>query len=192
MDDIIIATKTFKEHLRVLELVLQCIMSAGLTINRQKSQFRRSDVKFLWFVVKPDGFYPDPEKITLILEYPVPKNLKQLKCFIGMASWYQKFSNDFATVAEALTHLTKWNLNEVRRSIWTFEYITALIASTPVFHGPSFEHEFVIQTYAGDTGIAEVLTQTLNGITVGDKAFFLSKYYILRWRVDRRMNLGRG
>ena len=69
LDDIIIGTETFKEHLKWLSHVLQRIKDAGLT-------FCRSEVKFLGVLVNRDGSKPDPDKIAPILEYPAPKNLK--------------------------------------------------------------------------------------------------------------------
>ena len=110
LEDIIIVMETFEKDLKWLSHVLQRIKDAGLTINRRKSEFCRSEVKFLGVLVNRDGFKPDPDKIAPILEYPAPKNLKQLKRFLGMVSWYCKFLPDFATIAEPLTQLTKHNL----------------------------------------------------------------------------------
>lgn len=112
-----------------------------------------------------DGFRPDPSKIEPVLEYPAPKNLKQLRRFLGMASWYRKFLDNFATIADPLTQLTKksakYQWGESQQS--AFEQIKALIASAPVLHRPSFDDQFVIQTDASDTGLGAVLTQTIDG-----------------------------
>ena len=107
LDDMIIVSDTFEEHMKWHEHVLTRIKDAGLTINREESEFCRSEVKFLGVLVNRDGFKPDPDKIAPIMEYPAPKNLKQLRRFLGMASWYRKFLPDFATIADPLTHLTK-------------------------------------------------------------------------------------
>ena len=86
LDDIIIVSDTFEEHIKWLEHVLTRIKDAGLTINREKSEFCRNEVKFLGVLVNRDGFKPNPDKIAPISEYPAPKNLKQLRRFQGMAS----------------------------------------------------------------------------------------------------------
>ena len=86
LDDIIVVTETFEEHKEVLKRVIERIQDAGLTINREKSVFCRDEVQYLGVIVNRDGFNPDPEKIKRIMEYPVPKNLRQLKRFLGMAS----------------------------------------------------------------------------------------------------------
>ena len=81
-----------------------------------------------------DGFRPDPEKIELVINYPAPCNLKQLRRFMGMASWYRKFLKDFATLTAPLTALTKKD----RRYEWgeqqqeAFERIKGLIVSALV------------------------------------------------------------
>ena len=74
LDDIIIVSDTFEEHMKWLEHVLMRIKDAGFTINRAKSEFCRNEVKFLSLLVNRDGFKPNPDKIAPILEYPVPKN----------------------------------------------------------------------------------------------------------------------
>ena len=107
MGDVIIVTETFEEHFKWLRHVLKRIADAGLTINREKSEFCRSEVKYLGMLVNREGFRPDPDKIAPIMDYPAPKNLKQLRRFLGMASWYRKFLENFATIAEPLTSLTK-------------------------------------------------------------------------------------
>ena len=106
-DDIIIATETYEEHLRWLEHMVKRIKEAGLTINREKSVFSKTEVKYLGVLVNRDGFWPDPDKIEPMINFPVSKNLKQLRRFMGVASWYRKFLKDFATTAEPLTALTK-------------------------------------------------------------------------------------
>ncbi|CAB0031260.1 unnamed protein product [Trichogramma brassicae] len=165
IDDIIIATATYAEHLKWLEHVLKRINQAGLTINRDKSFFCRSEVKYLGVIVDKNGFRPDPDKIAPVTEMTAPKTLKQLRRFLGMASWYRKFLENFATIADPLNKLLKKNT----KYIWgeeqqaAFERIKALIASAPMLSRPSFEHEFVVQTDASDSGLGAVLTQTIDG-----------------------------
>uniref|UniRef100_A0ABD2X054 Reverse transcriptase domain-containing protein n=2 Tax=Trichogramma kaykai TaxID=54128 RepID=A0ABD2X054_9HYME len=109
IDDIIIATATYAEHLRWLEHVLKRINQAGLTINRDKSFFCRSEVKYLGVIVDRNGFRPDPDKIAPVTGMTAPKTLKQLRRFLGIASWYRKFLENFATIADPLNKLLKKN-----------------------------------------------------------------------------------
>ena len=167
LDDIIIGTETYEEHIKWLKHVLRRIREAGLTINREKSVFGKIEVKYLGVLVNGDGFRSDPEKIEQVINCPVPRNLKQLRRFMGMASWYRKCLADFATIAEPLsrTSLTKKD----RRYEWgaaqqeAFERVKALIASAPVLTRLSFDTQFIVQTDASDTGIGAVLLQVIGG-----------------------------
>lgn len=109
LDDIVIATPTFEQHLEWLQRVIDKIDAAGLTINLEKCEFCRSQVKYLGFLVHKDGLKIDPEKMQPIMEYPAPKNLKQLRRLLGMASWYRRFLPQFATITEPFTRLLKKN-----------------------------------------------------------------------------------
>ena len=158
LDDIIIATE--------LKHVLRRIKETGLTINREKSVLGKTEVKYLGVLVNRDGFRRDPEKIEpIIINYHAQRNLKQLRRFMGMASWYRKFLADFAMIAEPLTSLTKKD----RRYEWgaaqqeAFEKVKALIATAPVLARPSFEAQSVVQTDASDTGIDAVLLHIMGG-----------------------------
>lgn len=98
LDDIVIVSAMFEEHLLWLERVLTKIKSAGLTINPEKCKFCRSQVRYLGFIIRGDGLHIDPEKAQPILDYLYPRNLKQLHRYLGMASWYRRFVPSFATV----------------------------------------------------------------------------------------------
>ena len=145
--------------------MLKRIKKAGLTVNREKSVFGKTEVKYLGVLVNRDGFRPDPEKIEPTLHFPVPKNLKQLCRFMDMASWYRKFLKDFATIAEPLTALTKKDRRSEREDAQqeAFEKIKALVSSAPVLARPTFDAQFVVQTDASDTGIGTVLLQVIDG-----------------------------
>lgn len=87
--------------------MLNKISAAGLTINPEKCEFCRSQVRYLGFIVQRDGLKVDPGKVQPILDYPVPRNIKQLRRLLGMASWYRRFVPQFATISEPLTRLLK-------------------------------------------------------------------------------------
>ncbi|CAB0036822.1 unnamed protein product [Trichogramma brassicae] len=144
--------------------MLKRIADANLTINREKSFFCQASVKFLGVIVDREGIRPDPDKTAPMANFPAPKTLKQLHRFLGMASWYRKFLENFATIAEPLTRLTrkgeKFTWAEDQQN--SFEKIRGMLAIAPVLNHPSFEHEFVIQTDASDTGLGAVLTQTID------------------------------
>ena len=102
LDDIIVESETFEEHTYWLERVLDAILKAGLTVNREKSEFGCSQVRYLGYLVDRTGMHPDPEKVEPITSYPAPNTLRKLRRFLGMVSWYRRFIKDFATKADPL------------------------------------------------------------------------------------------
>ncbi|XP_011699177.1 PREDICTED: uncharacterized protein LOC105456665 [Wasmannia auropunctata] len=86
LDDIVVVTPTFEEHIKWLKKVFERIREAGLTVNPEKSKFCRSQVKYLGFLVQNEGLTVDPDKTSAIINYPPPRNIRQLRRFIGMAS----------------------------------------------------------------------------------------------------------
>uniref|UniRef100_A0ABD2WYB9 RNA-directed DNA polymerase n=1 Tax=Trichogramma kaykai TaxID=54128 RepID=A0ABD2WYB9_9HYME len=165
LDDIIIATETFEQHKEVLKEVLSRLTQAGLTINKEKSHFCCREVRYLGVLVDRDGYRPDPTKIEPIVSFPTPRTLKQLRSFLGAASWYRKFIEKFATIAEPLVKLTRKNI----KFTWTeeqekaFSRMKAMIASVPMLARPiSGNDVFVVQTDASSTGLGAVLTQRIN------------------------------
>src|SRR5436190_161936 len=166
LDDIVIVTQTFEEHLQWLKRVLTRIREAGLTINPEKSKFCRSQVKYLGFLVQQEGLKVDPDKTAPIVEYPSPKNIKQLRRFIGMASWYRRFIPQCATLLEPLTRLLRknhsWEWGVEQET--AFEAIKTCITSPPTLSCPNFKLPFVLQTDASSVGLGAVLTQESDGV----------------------------
>ncbi|CAF4911589.1 unnamed protein product [Pieris macdunnoughi] len=111
-DDIVISSETFDEHLIILDKVAHILKGAGLTINIDKCQFARSSMRFLGYIVDKDGLRTDPEKVSAILNFERPKTFKELKRFIGIASWYRRFVRNVSVVAAPLHSLTKGKQKE--------------------------------------------------------------------------------
>ncbi|MCI0562406.1 MAG: reverse transcriptase domain-containing protein [Nitrososphaera sp.] len=162
LDDIIIATRTFEEHLHRLRRVLRTIYQAGLTINPEKCKFCCSEVKYLGFVVNQDGLQVNPDKVTPVVNYPVPKTVKQVRRFLGMASWYRRFIPNFASATEPLNRLLRKN----QPWIWeeeqadAFNEIRRRPSTAPTLACPDFSLKFVLQTDASIVGLGAILTQS--------------------------------
>jgi len=165
LDDIVIATPTFDEHLTWLKKVLDKITAAGLMINPDKCEFCKSQVRYLGFIVQRDGLTVDPEKTRPVLEYPIPTNIRQVRRFLGMSSWYRRFIPQFATLSEPLTRLLKkgkrweWGNDQDR----AFQRIHEHLVTAPTLASPYFELPFVLQTDAISVGLGAVLTQNVEG-----------------------------
>ena len=89
LDDIIVTTETFEEHLKWVEVVLNKLVDARLKVNREKCEFCCSSVTYLGFLLDQDGLRPDPDRGTALLNYPTPTNLRQLRGFLGIVNWYE-------------------------------------------------------------------------------------------------------
>ena len=105
IDDILVCSKTFEEHLKHLEQVFERLNKAGLTLKLKKCCFLRKEVLYLGHVISGKGIAPDPAKSQKIHGYPVPTDLTKLRQFIGLASYYRHFIPGFAKVAHPLYQL---------------------------------------------------------------------------------------
>ena len=107
LDDIIVYARTFHEHLRNLDLVLSRLELHGLTLKPLKCTLFKSEVKFSGHIVSKLGVSCDPEKVACVSNWPVPESLKEVRQFLGLASYYRKFVKDFAKLAAPMYNLTK-------------------------------------------------------------------------------------
>lgn len=165
LDDIIVLGKTLEEHLLLLQEVFRRLRQANLKINPDKCQFGRRTLTYLGHVVTPTGIQTDPEKVTAILHLPTPKNVRTLRQFLGIASWYRRFVPDFAKIAAPLHKLLK----KQQKWWWTgeqdgaFERIKEMLTRAPVLTCPDFSKPFTLQTDASAEGVGAALLQFTDG-----------------------------
>ena len=100
VDDIIIATADWESHMYWLRQVIMRILAAGFTINRKKSFFGKTEIRYLGFIVDCNGTRIDYDKTRPVMKYPVPNNLKQLRSYLEMFSWYRRYIPDFAKISK--------------------------------------------------------------------------------------------
>lgn len=161
LDDIVIVTQEFGKHLEVLREVFNRLKKAGLTVAREKCNFCRPELKFLGYIVDRNGLHVDPEKVSAIVNLPVPKTVRQVRQIVGMASWYRRFIPNFASVMAPITVL----LRKAHPFRWTpecddaFAKLKELLITAPVMNCPDFDLPFCVQTDASDFGLGAVLTQ---------------------------------
>jgi hypothetical protein len=110
LDDTIVYSVNHQNHIKHLELVLQSLASANLSINVEKSQFALTSISYLGFIVNEHGIKADPQKVKPILSIPAPSNLKKLERFLGCAGAYQKFLRNFQVVVEPLRRLKRMDI----------------------------------------------------------------------------------
>ena len=102
IDDINIGSKTVEEHQIHLEQVYTRLKKAGLKLSPEKRFFFEEELPFLGHVVSRKGIHTDPEKLKVIDNFPIPKDLTQLRGFIALASYYRKFVKGFSSIVEPL------------------------------------------------------------------------------------------
>lgn len=169
LDDIIIATPDFDIHLRILREVFDRLKAASLSINLQKCEFCRSSLAYLGFIVDHGGLRTNPDKVSAIVDFPVPQNTTQIKRLIGLVSWYRRFIKDFSSVCSPITDLLHGR-KKGQPIKWTSAADEALkeikqrLISAPVLASPDFAKPFIIQTDASDTGLGAVLYQESDGL----------------------------
>ena len=161
LDDILVISSTWEEHLQNLELVIERLKKAGLRLKPKKCAFARREVTYLGHVISEAGISVDPTKIDKIQSYPIPMGLKPLRQFLGIASYYRRFTPQFSKIAEPLYALTRKNTPFV----WTsscqaaFEKLKELLITRPILAFPNFELPFILETDASGVGLGAVLSQ---------------------------------
>ena len=114
-NDITIYSKTFEKHLKHLKEVFKCLQNAELKLEKNKYCFGKQQLAFLGHIISGNRILPDPSKIDKVQNYPAPTNLTELRGFIGLASYYQRFILNFSQIVEPLNKLLKKNISFV----WT-------------------------------------------------------------------------
>jgi len=110
MDDIIIFSKTFDQHLEHLGKVFGKLRHSGLKLNANKCEFGMTQVRYLGHVINREGIHPNPEKVTAISNFPKPQNMSDVRRFLGLVLFYRRFIKDFADIAKPLTDLMQKNV----------------------------------------------------------------------------------
>ena len=165
IDDIILFSHTFNQHLTHIREVLTRLRAAKLKLHPKKCSFAVKQVAFLGHVLKPHGISPDPGKIEAIRSYPEPKKLKQVRGFLGLSGFYRRFIPEYAHLARPLYHLTrkdvpfKWT-DDCQQA---FDALKEAITSDTVLAFPDFRKPFILATDASKTGVGACLSQKHDG-----------------------------
>lgn len=166
IDDLLVVSPDFETHLHRLKQVAESLRKANLTINVDKSKFAMKTIKYLGHVVGNGEIKADPERVQCIVDFPIPTTVKQVRRFLGMAGWYQRYIFGYAATAAPMTDLLKKSENFK----WTpeaqvaFESLKTSLTTAPVLRHPDFSKPFNIQVDASMTGVGGVLFQIVDGV----------------------------
>ena len=105
MVDVLIYVQDQEEHDRTFEAVLQRIQSAGITLNLEKREFSKDQLKFLGYIIDKDDVRADPEKLKAVLDLSPPSNVPQMRQFVGKINQLAKFLPNCASIIHPLTEL---------------------------------------------------------------------------------------
>jgi len=109
MDNIVIPSVTVEDGFSNLKLVLDALEEAGFSVNIHKCRFSMHSIIYLGREISADGIRPDPNKIKAVKESAPPTNVKQVRQFIGLASYFRKFIPAFSSKVACITNLTRLN-----------------------------------------------------------------------------------
>lgn len=141
LDDIVIYSSTWSNHLKQNKKLFNCLTVVNLTINWAKCEFGKTRVTYLNKVVGGGQVQSVMAKVEVICDFPVPENCRELRIFLGIVGYYRGFCKNFATVVAPLTHLLspkvsfQWSV----KCQEAFDNAKALLASAPILLAPNFD-----------------------------------------------------
>ena len=164
VDDIIIYSQT-DNHLSLLKNVMEKLKQYNITLNPAKCQFAKTSIEILGHIVSKDGIKPSPSKCEQIKQLPPPRNVKEVKGFLGACSYFKKHVHDFSAIAKPLYELTRKNVpfrfdSEHKKA---FETLKSCLCSEPIIALPKYFEDVYIFCDASNFSAGSVLIQKQDG-----------------------------
>lgn len=176
LDDILIFSRTEEEHLQHLRTVLTRLREQELHVKLSKCAFMQREVNFLGHRIGADGLRVAPDKISAVQQWPQPRNVSEVRSFLGLANFYRRFVRDYSRIALPLTELTKdavpWQWGKEQQQ--AFEALKAALCSPPVLLIPDQSKPFVLNCDACQYAIGATLQQD-HGNGLQPVAYFSAK-----------------
>ena len=161
IDDILVFSRNFDDHLDHLSQVFSNLRAANLTLQPSKCKSATKEIEYLGHIISKHGIKVNPAKTKAVDEYPQPKTAKQVKSFLGMTPYYRKFIKSYAKIANPLNALLKKDT----KFKWipdcenAFQTLKKALASPPILAFPNFDRPFILATDSSDHSMGYVLSQ---------------------------------
>jgi hypothetical protein len=161
LDDFIVYTETFEQHIELLKKVFEKLRTANIKLKLSKCNFAKSEVEYLGHIISENTIKPSPNKIRVVKEFPQPKNLKKIQRFLGLTGYYRKMIQNYTEIAYPLTQLTRKDNPFIWTEIHTksFNALKDKLTSEPVLTVYDPKTPCELHTDASKTGIAGILMQ---------------------------------
>lgn len=161
MDDILIATETLESHLEILKKVFALLVENKLQLRLDKCTFLHTEVEYLGYRVSSKGVGPTNRGLKAINNFPIPQNVREIQCFLGLCAYFRKFVCRFSIIAKPLYDLlrkgVKFNFGE--REYQAFEELKSKLIEAPVLATYDPKDETELHCDASKLGYGAVLLQ---------------------------------
>jgi hypothetical protein len=134
LDDILVYSKSEEEHEQHLRMVLQVLREHQLYAKLRKCSFYQRQIHYLGHIISEEGIVVDPEKVEAIREWSAPRNVVEVRSFMGLAGYYRRFIAGFSKIAHPITSLQR----KEKKFQWTeeceksFQRLKQLLTSAPI------------------------------------------------------------
>ncbi|XP_039787349.1 uncharacterized protein LOC120653738 [Panicum virgatum] len=161
IDDILIFSKTEKEHAEHIRIVLQKLRDHRLYAKFSKCEFWLKEVAFLGHILSNNGVAVDPSKVKDVFDWKQPQNVSEIRSFLGLAGYYRRFIENFSKISKSMTELTKKGV-EFK---WTdacenaFQTLKTKLTTAPILAQPDITKGFDVYSDASRIGLDCVLMQ---------------------------------
>ncbi|XP_048064029.1 uncharacterized mitochondrial protein AtMg00860-like [Megalobrama amblycephala] len=162
IDDILVYSNTFSDHVQHVRAVLQRLVEHQLYAKLEKCEFHQTSTSFLGYVISAEGVAMDDNKVQAVVNWPLPSTIKELQHFLGFANFYRRFIRNFSLVAAPLTSMLKKGNSGLTWSTAAseaFQKLKQLFTTAPILHHPDPEREFIVEVDASNTGTGAIQSQ---------------------------------